>query len=207
MGESQNKGLIVVISGPSGVGKGTVITGLREQRNFEFSISHTTRGQRPGEVDGVNYHYVSKAQFEQLLEAGKMLESTVYNGNYYGTSREAVECIVSEGKDVLLDIEVEGGANIRRTCPEAVEIFLMPPSFGELEQRLRGRGSEEEPVIQGRLAIAKREIACAKNYDYIVVNRTVDQAVKEILCILDSVKMQVKYRGWMPQSVLDGEKI
>ena len=136
------KGLIVVISAPSGTGKGTVIQKLRELRSFSFSVSHTTRAPREGEVDGENYHYVSREAFQALVDQGKMVETTVYSGNCYGTSFAAIEDVISRGEDVVLEIEVEGGANIRKKYPEAVEIYLLPPSLEELERRLRGRGTE-----------------------------------------------------------------
>lgn len=206
MGKSQGKGLVIVISGPSGVGKGTVIEALREQRDFGFSVSHTTRPMRPGEVDGVNYHFVTREEFQTLLGEGKMMESTCYQGNYYGTSYAAVDCVLSQGKDILLDIEIEGAANLRRACPEVVEIFLLPPSMAELERRLRGRNSETDQVIRGRLARAREEIPCAASFDYIVVNDTVEQTVAEIQKILSTAEFRAVNRTYLVKQLLNEEK-
>jgi guanylate kinase len=178
------KGLIVVISAPSGTGKGTVIQKLRELRSFSFSVSHTTRAPREGEVDGVNYHYVSREAFQALVDQGKMVETTVYSGNCYGTSFAAIEDVISRGEDVVLEIEVEGGANIRKKYPEAVEIYLLPPSLEELERRLRNRGTETEASIAGRLERARQEYREAGIYDYLIVNDKVDVAARELAAII-----------------------
>ena len=205
------KGLIIVISAPSGTGKGTVIQKLRELRSFSFSVSHTTRAPREGEVDGVNYHYVSRAEFEALVEQGKMVETTVYSGNCYGTSFAAIEDVISRGEDVLLEIEVEGGRNIREKFPEAVEIYLLPPSLAELEQRLRGRCTETEEVIRTRLDRAREELAevsaQSEVYDYYVVNRQVDEAAQTIADILHAEEHKRQRRGDLPACLLEGKSI
>lgn len=206
MNEKKN-GLIVVISGPSGVGKGTVIKVLRSRREFGFSVSHTTRYMRPGEVNGVDYHFVTPKQFEELVEGGKMLEHAIYNGNYYGTSFAAVMDTVENGTDIILDIEVVGGANVKKRMPEAVEIFVLPPSMEELEKRLRGRGTEEEETIKMRLARAREEISYAPHYDYIVVNRTPEQAADEILGILDAAKCTSDRCSDMAAALLEGKTV
>lgn len=202
------KGLIIVISAPSGTGKGTVIEQLRQRRSFSLSVSHTTRAPRQGEVDGVNYHYVSRAQFQALVDGGKMVETTVYSGNCYGTSFAAVEDVIARGEDVLLEIEVEGGRNIRKKFPEAVEIYLFPPSLSELERRLRGRGTESDEVVRTRLDRALEELdelrAEEGVYDYFVVNRQVDQAAAEIDAILRAEKLRRERQGDLPTRLLDG---
>lgn len=205
------KGLVIVISAPSGTGKGTVIKKLREMREFSFSVSHTTRYIRPGEVDGVNYHYVTPEVFQTLVEEGKMIETTVYSGNSYGTSFAAVEDVISSGRDVVLEIEVEGGRNIRRAYPDAVEIFLLPPSLEELERRLRGRGSEDEARICARLTRAREELAELRDgvtvYDYYVVNHSVEQAAAEIAAILKAEELRRERWSTLPEQLLRGETI
>jgi guanylate kinase len=205
------KGLIVVISAPSGTGKGTVIQKLRELRSFSFSVSHTTRAPREGEVDGVNYHYVSREAFQALVDEGKMVETTVYSGNCYGTSFAAIEDVISRGEDVVLEIEVEGGANIRKKYPEAVEIYLLPPSLEELERRLRGRGTEAEEVIRTRLNRAREELALVSEqtgvYDYFVVNGQVDQAAQDIADILHAQECRREQQGDLCAALLDGKTV
>lgn len=204
---NKNKGLIIVLSGPSGVGKGTVIKELRSRRAYGFSVSHTTRYMRPGEQNGVDYHFVTREQFMELVEGGKMLEHAEYNGNCYGTSYAAVMDTVEAGHDIILDIEVVGGTNVKKCCPEAVEIFLLPPSMEELEDRLRGRGTEDDAAVQGRLNRAREEILYAPHYDYIVVNRTPDQAADEIEAILTAVKRTAALCGELVDQLLSGETI
>lgn len=178
------KGLLLVVSGPSGCGKGTVLKEVRKKQDLYYSVSMTTRDPREGEVDGVHYHFVSKAQFERLIAQNGVLEHAEYCGNYYGTPREAVETMRNEGKDVILEIEVVGAEQVRQNCPDAVLIFIAPPSLIELERRLRGRGTEKEEVIQQRIAEAVREMKCAVNYDYLVVNDKVETAAADILQII-----------------------
>ena len=165
------KGLLVVVSGPAGSGKGTVNQILLEQPDFVFSVSATTRAPRPGEVDGVNYHFISVEEFERRIAADELLEYTKYCGNYYGTLKRETEAVLESGKNLILEIEVEGAMNVRRLCPEsAVLIMLLPPSYAVQEQRLRGRGTESEDVIQKRLERAKEEIDFLPRYDYVVYN-------------------------------------
>ncbi len=169
-----NKGLVFVISGPSGSGKGTIVQKLRETApNIGLAVSATTRDPRPGEVDGVTYHYKTREEFLALLEKGEILEHTVYSGNYYGTLRSEAEKVISTGADLILEIEVEGGAQIKKLLgDEAVLIMLLAPDAAEQERRLRDRGTEKEEVIQSRLAKAKTEIAAAPNYEFLVLNET-----------------------------------
>lgn len=186
------KGHIVVISGPSGVGKSTVIAEVRNQRpNLTFSISYTTRQPRQGEENNVHYHFVQMDTFERMIAQGAFLEYAEYQGNYYGTARSEVLALTEKGYDVLLDIEVQGGATVRKLCPEATLIFVIPPSFGELSRRLHGRQSESEEVIQGRLARAREEYREIPSYDYLVVNDKVPQAADEILAILKAQDCRV----------------
>ena len=165
------EGLLIVLSGPAGSGKGTVSQLLLRSPEFAFSVSATTRAPRPGEVDGVTYHFNSVADFEERIRRGELLEYTNYCGNYYGTLRSEAEAILAGGRNLLLEIEVEGAANIRRLRPDAVLIMLLPPSFSVQEKRLRGRGTETEEKIRARLARSRAELDCLHLYDYMVLNR------------------------------------
>ena len=152
------KGLLVVVSGPAGSGKGTVNHILLESPEYAFSVSATTRAPRPGEVDGVNYHYISVDDFQKRIEDDELLEYTCYCGNYYGTLRAQTEAALEAGKNLILEIEVEGALNVKRLCPDAVLIMLLPPSYAVQEQRLRGRATETEEVILRRLERTREEI-------------------------------------------------
>ena len=185
------KGLLVVISAPSGGGKGTIMKELFERDdNLRLSVSATTREPRPGEVDGTHYYFISREEFEALIDQGKMLEHAEYVGNYYGTPRGPVEDWLSKGYDVFLEIEVQGGAQVKKLMPECVSIFVVPPSMKVLEERLRGRGTEEEATLQERLSTARQEIPHASDYDYIVINDRLEDAVTDILAILRSEKLK-----------------
>ena len=174
------KGKLLVLSGPSGAGKSTVVAKLMERRNDVcFSVSATTRAPRPGEQDGVNYFFVSREQFEEMVRTGAMLEHAEYVWNCYGTPRAYVEQRLEEGYNVILDIEVQGARQVKAAAPEAVLVFLIPPTLEELERRLRSRGTESDEVIRGRLERAKEE--CRSDfYRYIVVNDDADTAAKEL---------------------------
>ena len=182
-------GLLVVVSGPSGCGKGTVLKQLIENDEHVFySVSATTRSPRVGEVDGVHYYFISKEQFEEQIASGGMLEYASYVGNYYGTPKQAVEEKCAAGYDVILEIEVQGAMQLREKCPNAVFVFIIPPSMEELEHRLVNRQTETQEVIQNRLNTARTELQFAPKYDYIVVNQTVEQAVSDIRAILQAEK-------------------
>ena len=178
------KGTLFVVSGPSGCGKGTVLKEVLQNPNLYFSVSATTREIRPGEVDGVSYRFMSDAQFEAMIAEDGFLEHAGYFGHYYGSPRKPVEEHLAMGQDVILEIEVVGAMKVRETRPDAVFLFILPPSLTELERRLRKRGTEEEDVIQKRVAQAAREIGCAKDYDYVVVNGELSKAVEEVNAIL-----------------------
>lgn len=182
------KGKLFVISGSSGVGKGTLLKQL-VQRNpeLEVSISATTRNPRPGEVDGVNYFFTSKEDFLKEVENGDFLEWAEFNGNYYGTKQAWVERNLNKGRNLILEIETKGALQIKEKMPDAILIFILPPSLEELEHRLRGRNTEDEATIQGRLHEVKREIECSKNYDYRIINDDLEKALAELEKLVKSV--------------------
>ena len=183
------KGVLVVLSGPSGAGKGTVSQALlRSEPGLVLSISATTRLPRNGETDGVSYYFISREKFLMMIEGDEFLEWARVYDNFYGTPRLPVEETLARGKDVLLEIDVQGGLQVKSKLPEAVLIFLLPPSWKELEARLAGRGSESPEEVQKRLQWAKRELQSLSLYDYAVVNDRVEKAVEQIRSIITAEK-------------------
>ncbi|MBM7698385.1 guanylate kinase [Kurthia huakuii] len=182
----KERGLLIVLSGPSGVGKGTVRKELFSQpdTNYEYSISMTTRKPREGEVNGVDYFFKEREDFEALIEQGKLLEYAEYVGNYYGTPIDYVNETLDAGRDVFLEIEVQGATQIREKAPHALFIFLAPPSLSELQDRLVGRGTESQEVIQNRIAAANEELEMMNLYDYVVENDEVELACERINAII-----------------------
>lgn len=185
------KGLLVVVSAPSGGGKGTILKELFARNdNLQLSVSATTRNPRPGEENGKQYYFMSREEFEGMIREGKMLEHAQYVGNYYGTPRGPVDKWIGEGRDVILEIEVQGGAQVKKLMPECVSVFILPPSMAVLAERLRGRGTEDEETVLKRLETARQEIPCAKDYDYVVFNDRLEDAVEDILTILRAEKLK-----------------
>lgn len=182
------RGLLIVISGPSGVGKGTVRKALFEKKGHDlvYSVSMTTRAPREGEIEGKDYYFVSKEVFEERIKEGKFLEYTKFVGNYYGTPLDKVEEQLDSGKEVVLEIEVEGAKQVRKKMKDAIFIFIAPPTMADLKARLKSRGTESEEIINERYEKACREIGLAYLYNYIVVNDTVENAADKIMAIIRS---------------------
>lgn len=193
-GRQMEKGLMIVISGPAGSGKGTVNAHLLKTGDYVYSVSATTRAPRPGEQHGVNYYYISREEFEARIASGDMLEYTEYCGNYYGTPKKEALDVLNSGKNLILEIEVEGAMNVKKLYPEAVLIMLLPPAFSVQEQRLRGRATETEEKIIERLTRTREEVIMLPYYDYIVYNNDgADlEAACEIMGIVATEKHAVK---------------
>ena len=195
MNQKKLPGIPFVLSGPSGCGKGTIVKELlrNHPENFALSVSATTRDPRVGEEDGVHYYFITKEEFERRIDDEQILEYTSYCGNYYGTPKKELYERTVSGINVILEIEVEGAMNVRRLCPEAVLIYVLPPDAETLEARLRGRGTNTEEDIVNRLAKAREEIRCLPDYDYIVINENdgAEAAAEEIVNIIASEQHRV----------------
>ena len=190
---------VFIISAPSGSGKSTLIHRLMQSvPNLHFSISHTTRGPRPGEQDGVDYHFISRGEFEARLGRGQFLEYAEVFGNYYGTDRGQFERAADAGQDLLLDIDVHGARQLKVAIPEAISIFVLPPSRDVLEQRLRARGQDSEEVIERRLKGAAEEVRNYKEYDYLLINRELEEAVSNLVSIIKGGRLR---RGTIEEQV------
>lgn len=182
------KGKFIVISGPGGVGKDTIAKELVNRTKMIYSVSMTTRKKRKNEIDGKDYFFVDKDTFENNIKENKVLEYTLFNGNYYGTPSEFIFNNLDNGTDIIAILDINGALNIEKKYPDTISIFIMPPSFNELENRIRSRNADSEEVIKERLDLAKEEIKYKNKYDYIVINSTVDKAVKEIIDIIKKEK-------------------
>ncbi|WP_418861732.1 guanylate kinase [Streptococcus sp.] len=203
------RGLLIVFSGPSGVGKGTVRQEIfsTPDHKFEYSVSMTTRAQRPGEVDGKDYFFRSREEFEELIRKGQMLEYAEYVGNYYGTPLTYVNETLDKGVDVFLEIEVQGALQVKKKVPDAVFIFLTPPDLNELQERLIGRGTDSEEVIAQRIERAREEIALMSEYDYAIVNDEVPLAAERVKRVIEAEHFRVdrvigRYRNMISEKKL-----
>lgn len=203
------RGLLIVFSGPSGVGKGTVRQEIfsTPDHKFEYSVSMTTRAQRPGEVDGKDYFFRSREEFEELIRNGQMLEYAEYVGNYYGTPLTYVNETLDKGIDVFLEIEVQGALQVKKKVPDAVFIFLTPPDLNELQERLVGRGTDSEEVIAQRIERAREEIALMSKYDYAIVNDEVPLAAERVKRVIEAEHFRVdrvigRYRNMISEKKL-----
>jgi guanylate kinase len=189
---SERNPVVVVVSAPSGAGKSTVIARvLRELGGMRFSVSHTTRPPRGDEKEGVDYHFVDRAAFERLRDEGRLLEWAEVHGNLYGTAMTELVRAREEGVDLLLDLDVAGAAQVRQRLPDAVTVFVLPPSYPDLERRLRGRGQDDEATIERRLAAAGRELGAFWHYDYAIVNDDLDACVRELMSIVRAARCAV----------------
>lgn len=189
-----SKGLLLVISGPAGSGKGTVNAHLLKTGDFAFSVSATTRAPRPGEKNGVNYHFISREDFISRIDSGDMLEYTEYCGNFYGTPKKEAEAVLESGKNLILEIEVDGARQVKSKYPDAILIMLLPPSFSIQESRLRNRGTETEEKILARLERTKEELCDLSSYDYVVYNydNMDNDAANDILSIVRAEKSSLR---------------
>ena len=192
-----NQGVLVVLSGFSGAGKGTIMKELIKRYPYFLSVSATTRKPREGEINGKDYFFHSREKFETMIEQGELIEWAEYVGNYYGTPKQAVEKQLAEGKDVLLEIEMQGGMLVKEQFPNALLLFVTPPSFTDLEQRLIGRGTETKDEINRRMQRASEEVAYMSSYDYLIINDELEQAVQDVHQIIQSEHMRVSYQTGM----------
>ena len=200
------RGLLVIFSGPSGSGKGTVLQSLLTERpDVAVSISATTRQPRPGEQDGVHYFFRQREEFEQMIREDQLLEYAEYSGNYYGTPLSFIEQQRQQGRHVVLEIEVQGAKKVMAKCPEAVSVFILPPSFAVLEKRLRRRATDSEEAVQKRLAAARGEILQAADYDYMVVNDALEDCVSDLEAVLQGEKCRSARAGNLIEEVLKNE--
>ena len=200
------KGLLVVVSGPSGAGKGTICQALLERTTLAYSVSATTRKPRAGEVDGKSYYFLSVEAFEEMIEKDELLEWAKVYDNYYGTPLKKVEEKLAAGEDILLEIDTQGAMKVREKFPEGVYIFILPPSLAELERRIRGRDTETEDVLQKRLTAAIDEIEAGKCYKYVVTNDEVDGAVDSVCAILAAERRLVARNGELFDEIEKGRE-
>ena len=198
-----NRGTLFIISAPSGTGKGTIVSELlKSDPNIYFSVSATTRAPREGEKDGVNYFFITREEFLGLIEAGGMLEHTEFCGNLYGTPKKAVYDKLDSGRDVLLEIETVGAMNVKAACPEAVSIFILPPSLYELRRRLEKRGTDPEEVIARRISEARAEIEKSRLYDFVVMNDDLETAINDVKSVMSASKKLSKLNHDIIEGVL-----
>ena len=186
-----SKGILFVVSAPAGCGKDTILEkALVKEINLCYSVSATTRAMRAGETEGISYYFKTREEFEKMIADGDLLEHTEYCGNYYGTPKQTVLETLELGQNVVLKIEIEGAENVKKLMPEAVLVFILPPSMQELNRRLHKRGTEDEETIAKRLKQAEKEISFAENYDYVIVNDDLDKAVQDLVSIVDAESLK-----------------
>lgn len=198
-----NKGRLIVFSAPSGCGKGTMLEEILKNKSLRTAVSATTRNPREGEVNGVSYHFLSREDFNKKIEADEFLEHAEYCQNYYGTLKSEVDPYLEQGIDVILEIEVQGAMKVRTLRPDALFVFIAPPSVRELRRRLNKRGTESEEVIEERVSKAAGEIALAGNYDYIIVNDALEDAVSDFFAVLRAERLKSEYSAKLIDKILD----
>ncbi len=190
------RGLLFIVAAPSGAGKSSLVAALlAEDPRVALSVSYTTRPPRPGEVDGREYHFVDRPTFQRMLEAGEFLESAEVHGNYYATSQRQIESIRASGRDALLEIDWQGAQQVRRIFPEAIGIFILPPSVAELKRRLVGRGQDSAATIERRLAAAAAEMSHAVEFDYAIINKDFDEARRDLAAIVRAARLTLAQQG------------
>lgn len=199
-----NKGRLIIISGPSGSGKDTIIKKvLSRLPEVKFSISSITRPMREGEVEGEKYNFVSREYFEDMIKNNLLLEYNNYIGNYYGTPRKPIDDAIENGEEIIIEVDTNGAANIRKLVDGTISVFIMPPSFEELRRRLSSRATDSDEVIEKRMRSAIEEIACAKDYDYIVVNDDLDTAVDDFIDVIKADRLKTERKNYLIDEVLE----
>lgn len=198
-----SKGRLLIVSGPSGSGKDTILKKVFERLpEIKFSISSTTRAMREGEVEGEKYNFVSVERFEEMIKNHQLLEYNNYVGNYYGTPKAPVDEVIAEGGEIIIEVDVNGQRNIKNLVESSLSIFIMPPSFEVLKARLSGRGTDSQEVVEQRMQAALEEIACAKNYDYIVVNDDLEEAVEDFISVVKTDRLSLERQNYLIDEVL-----
>ena len=199
-----NKGRLIIISGPSGSGKDTIIKNvLSRLPEVKFSISSITRPMREGEVEGEKYNFVSREYFEDMIKNNLLLEYNNYIGNYYGTPRKPIDDAIENGEEIIIEVDTNGAANIRKLVDGTISVFIMPPSIEELRRRLSSRATDSDEVIEKRMRSAIEEIACAKDYDYIVVNDDLDTAVDDFIDVIKADRLKTERKNYLIDEVLE----
>lgn len=199
-----NKGRLIIVSGPSGSGKDTILKKVFARLpDIKFSISSITRPMREGEVEGEKYNFVSREYFEDMIKNGMLLEYNNYIGNYYGTPRGPIDEVIKNGGEIIIEVDVNGAANIKKLVDSALSVFIMPPSVAVLRERLTSRGTDSDEVVNKRMQAALEEIACAKNYDYVVVNDDLQQAVEDFITIIKSDRLATNRQKHIIDEVLE----